>query len=107
MKRFLLILLFGTLSCATANAQAIGGNMVNAQPQPLVIADHPQHASQTPLAPEQSLLEQSQSVWGHGERPLWEVMPPKPFVPIAEFARSFRQEHTRAKRAVIVWNDVD
>jgi hypothetical protein len=106
MKRLLLVFLFGAFCCAGAHAQVMG-NVFDTEPRPLVIPDHPQHASQTPLAPEQSLLEQSQSVWGHGERPLWEVMPSPKFVPIADFARAFRREHARAKRAVIVWNDVE
>jgi hypothetical protein len=92
--------------CASgAVGQTISNYSLNAQPQLFVIPDHPQHASQTGLAPEQDLRERSGITYAQGERPLWEVMPPPRFVPIADLARIFRDEHARAKKATMAWSD--
>lgn len=92
--------------CAVGAAgQTIGGYALNAQPQIFVIPEHPQHASQTELGPEQDLRERSVITCARGERPLWELMPPPPFVPIADLARILRDEHARVKKAVISWSD--
>jgi hypothetical protein len=87
-----------------ASGQAIG-SYVNAQPQMFVMPDHPQHASQTELAPEQDLRERSVITFGQGERPLWECMPEPAFVPIADLARTLRSQHVRAKKVVTFRND--
>ena len=87
-----------------ASGQAIG-NYVNAQPQMFVMPDHPQHASQTELAPEQDLRERSVITFAQGERPLWECMPEPAFVPIADVARTLRSQHARAKKVVTFRND--
>jgi hypothetical protein len=79
--------------------------VLSAQPQVFTIADHPQHAFQAPLAPDQDLREQSSITSARGERPLWEFMPPPPFVPIADIARLIRNEHAQARKAVKVLNN--
>jgi hypothetical protein len=71
----------------------------------LVMPEHPQHASQTPLAEEQDLRERSTYIYAQGERPAWEFMPAPPFVPIAGLARTVRAEHAAAKKAVVIWKD--
>lgn len=105
MKRFSMMLFATCLFTAVgAFGQSMAGGL-GGQPQMLVIPDHPQHASQTGLAQEQCILERSDSVYAHGERPLWEFMPPEPFVSIADVARAYRREHAMAKKAVIVWKN--
>lgn len=98
----LAVCIFGHVGAA---GQVVNGYWLNGQPQMLVMPDHPQHASQTPLAPEQDLRERSTYTYAQGERPTWEFMPVPNFVPIAELARTFRDEHVMAKKAVVVWND--
>jgi hypothetical protein len=99
--------LFGVciFSAVGAVGQTAGGYWLNGQPQMLIMPEHPQHAYQTGLAPEQDLREPSGFTYAHGERPLWELMPPLPFVPIADLARILRDEHARAKKAIVVRND--
>jgi hypothetical protein len=92
--------------CAVgAVGQTVSSYLLGGQAQMLVMPEHPQHASQTELAQEQDLRERSVITYAQGERPLWEVMPPTPFVPIADLARILRDEHARAKKAVISWSD--
>lgn len=104
--RNLFLLLAACVFCSTgAFAQSAGLGILSTQPQMLVIPDHPAHASQTGMAQEQNILVRSESVSAQGERPLWEVMPPPPFVCLGDVARELRQEHVLAKKAVIVWNN--
>ncbi|HKW16946.1 MAG TPA: hypothetical protein VJO35_05510 [Terriglobales bacterium] len=103
-------LLFVCVVCAFCAGSAFGqsglvGNVMSAQPQMFTMPEHPQHASQTGLAEEKSLLEQTQVTWGHGERPLWELMPPPAFVSLGAIARAYREQHATAKRASIVWKN--
>lgn len=101
-------LVFLSAMCVACSAGAMGqtvGYVMSSQPVILTMPEHPQHASQTPLAPEQSLLESSEPVWGHGERPLWEFMPEPPFVCLGDVARSLRQEHAAVKKANKVWRN--
>jgi hypothetical protein len=105
MKNCFFLFLACIFPAVGAVGQTMSGYLLNAQPQIFVMPDHPQHASQTGLAQEQDLREQSAITYAHGERPTWELMPPPPFVPIADLARILRDEHARAKKAVISWND--
>lgn len=105
MKHCFFVFAMCIFSGVGAVGQTIGGYLLNAQPQIFVMPEHPQHASQTGLAQEQDLREQSGITYGRGERPMWELMPPPPFVPIADLARILRDEHARAKKAVISWSD--
>ena len=92
-------------SVGAAGQTLVGNYWLTGQPQMLIMAEHPQHASQTPLAQEQDLRERSTYIYAQGERPAWEFMPPPRFEPIAEMARVFREQHATAKRAVLVKND--
>ena len=94
--------IFGALG---AHGQTVNGYLLNSEPQRLVMPEHPQRASQTQLAQEQDLRERSTYTYAQGERPAWEFMALPPFVPIAELARTFRDEHARAKKAVVIRND--
>lgn len=109
MKKYFLIFgIFGlcVFGPVAAAAQGISGSLANSQPQMLVFAEHPQHASQIGLAPEQDLRERSTYTFAHGERPLWELMPlPPPGPSLGDLARVFRSEHAMAKKAIAVWKD--
>ena len=89
------------LLCASA---AFGQNVL-AQPsytQPLVIVDHPQHASQHELAQPQSLLESSSYSYAKGELPLSDFEHPSQAEPLGDIARAYRKEHALAKKAGFV-----
>ena len=105
MKSCLFLLAVCILGPVNAAGQTIVSYWLNGQPQMLVMPEHPQHASQTPLAPEQDLREHSSYIYAQGERPVWEFMPAPSFVPIADMARTLRDEHARAKKAVVFRND--
>jgi len=83
--------------------QSIGPSVVNGQPQPLRLPGNAQHASAAPLAIQHSLLGFSSSSAAKGERPLWEVAPPRaPITPLGDTARALRKQHEVVKKAVIV-----
>ena len=101
-------LVFLSVVLAFSAAAAFGqnaGNVLSAQPSVFTIPDHPQHASQTGMAREQNILEHSESVSGHGERPLWELMPEQPLVCLGDVARAYRQKHAMNKKANVVWKN--
>jgi hypothetical protein len=104
MKTALFVLCF---LCATAAlGQSTGGAVGSATLSSTIqMASHAEHASQQPLAQEQSLLEHSNYFYAQGERPLWEVQPLSHTVPLGDIARMLRKEHATAKKADIVWND--
>jgi hypothetical protein len=82
---------------------SIGPSVINAQPQPLRLPSNTQHASAVPLATQHSLLGSSGSSSAKGERPLWEVAPPRPpITPLGDTARALRKQHEVMKKAVIV-----
>jgi hypothetical protein len=100
MKTTLFALLF--LSASAAFGQA--GSSVSAEPQPIQINSHVQHASQHSIQSEQSLLITSDSnISARGERPLWEAgAKPPAQTPLGDVARLLRTEHTTVKKAVKV-----
>ena len=105
MKSCFFLFVVCIFSAVGAVGQTMSSYSLNAQPQLFVIPDHPQHASRTELAQEQDLRERSVITYAQGERPLWEFMPPPRFVPIADLARIFRDEHAKAKKAIMAWSD--
>lgn len=105
MKSYFFLCAVCMLASVGAAGQSVGTYSLNSQPQMLVMPEHPQHASQTPLAQEQDLREQATYIYAQGERPAWEFMPPPRFVPLADLARTLREEHSKAKKAVIFRND--
>jgi hypothetical protein len=104
MKSYFFLLAVCIFGSVGAAGQTVGSYW-NSQPQMLVMPEHPQHASQTPLAQDQDLRERSTYVYAQGERPAWEFMPAPAFVPLADMARTLRGEHANAKKAVVVRND--
>ena len=105
MKSCLFLLAVCVLGAVGASGQTIGSYFLSGQPQMLVMPEHPQHATQTPLAQEQDLREQSTYIYAQGERPVWEFMPAPSFVPIADVARTLRNQHAKATKAVVFRND--
>jgi len=99
MKMALLVL------CVMCVTTAFGQNTmavptVNSQPQPIQMANHPEHAAVQPMASEQTLLGSSTYSYARGERPLWEVAPPvKTPTPLGDTARNLKKEHSAVKKA--------
>jgi hypothetical protein len=104
MKTTLFLLCF---FCATAAlGQSFAPAALSNEAQPLQMLSHPAHASQHAMAPEQTLLDNSDYVYAQGERPLWEVaLPASRTTPLGDVARILRQEHATAKKADFVRND--
>jgi hypothetical protein len=106
MKTLFSILAICILGSASASAQAmLNGPMTNFQPQMLSIQDHPEHAAQVGMAPEQDLLEHQTILYERGERPLWEVMQGVHATPLGDVARALREQHAGAPKAVVVWKN--
>jgi hypothetical protein len=93
--------------CATAAlGQSFAGSVGSASMSSSIqMTSHPQHAAQAPMAMEQSLFDNSGYFFVEGERPLWEVQPLSPKVPLGDTARALRKEHETAKKADFVRND--
>jgi hypothetical protein len=90
MKTTLLCIL--CLLCATA-AFAQSAPVMNSNPQPIVIIDHPQHASQHAMAQETSLFDSPAYSYVKGEVPLYELGSIEYETPLGDVARAFRKEH--------------
>jgi hypothetical protein len=87
-------------------ASAAFGQAVLVQPsytQTVVIADHPQHASQHELAQPQDLLEHSGYTYAKGELPLSDFVHPSEPEPLGDIARAYRKEHASVKKAEFVF----
>jgi hypothetical protein len=107
MKSLLIVSLAMCIFCAVGAAGQINGVM-NAQPQMFEMPSHPQLALQQGMGQAHDIMERSVSVWGQGEKPLWEAMqeaPPAPVTPLGDAARTLRKEHAAVKKAVIVWSN--
>ena len=93
--------------CATAafGQSAAGGGALSNEVQVFQMASHPQRATQMPMAQEQNLFDRSGYFFVEGERPLWEVQPLSPKVPLGDIARTLRKEHETAKKADFIRND--
>ena len=92
MKNLVFLFVVCTL-CTVGAVGQVGGGTMNSQAHALVMSGNPQHASQTAMSAEHSLIGNSTITSAHGERPLWES------------ARALRKEHAVAKKAVIVWSN--
>jgi hypothetical protein len=87
-------------------ASAAFGQAVLAPPsynQPLVMVDHPQHASQHELAQPQDLFEHSGYTYAKGELPLSDFVHPSEPEPLGDIARVYRKEHASVKKAEFVF----
>ena len=84
---------------------AFGQGSISGQVAPLQIADHPQHASLTPMASEHPLVGGAADnySYAHGERPLWEFGPVCEPTPLGDVARAYGKEKLAAKKAEVVF----
>ena len=75
------------------------------QPAPVVLAEHPQHASPHDMAPEQPLVGGMTNTYTYaqGEQPLWEFGPAPETAPLGDIARAYRKEKLTAKKAVFIF----
>lgn len=98
MKTTMLILV---LFCVTGAFAQAG---MSSQPVVTQFADHPEHASFTPMATERPIVGGTSDTYTYakGERPLWEFGPVSEPVPLGDVARAYRKEKTAAKKAEIV-----
>lgn len=89
------------LLCATA-AFGQSASVLSNNPQPTVVPDHPQHASQHAMGQEVSLFGSSSAyTYAQGERPLWEFgSSDKHEVPLGDVARAYRKGHVIDRKAV-------
>jgi hypothetical protein len=89
------------LLCAcTAFGQTAG--ILSNVAAPVVMADHPQHASEHAMGPESNLLGSSAYSFAQGEQPLWEFGSSKYEVPLGDVARAYRKNHVLDKKATKV-----
>src|SRR5690348_3129176 len=104
MKTLCVVLLF--LGATAAFGQSsVGVGAVASEPWISELSSHTQRAAQTPMATQESLLENSEYVFARGERPLWEVGTLPRTVPLGDSARVLRKEHETAKKAEIIWQN--
>lgn len=95
-----IVLCFVSLSHAQVGYS--GGQQAPTQPT-YSVPDHPQHASQGDLRPEQSLLGSNGVTTAHGERPLSDFPDDKRETPLGDVARAYRKEHAAAEKATIIF----
>jgi hypothetical protein len=93
--------------CFLCAAAAFGqtASVIYANPQPIVIPSHPEHAATHAMGQESTLLQTSVYSYGQGEQPLWEFASDKREVPLGDVARAYRQGHVLDKKAVIISNN--
>jgi hypothetical protein len=96
------LLLFAVILCSAA---AFGqASALSSQVTPIQIADHPQHASLTPMASERPLVGGASDTYSYarGERPLWEFGPVSERVSLGDVARAYRKQKVSAKKAELI-----
>lgn len=98
MKTTLLVLLV----LVTTAAFGQYGTSISAQPQFYQPPDHPEHASYTPIAREQSLVAGGGYTYAHGDRPASDF-PQVAEISLGEIARELRKQHESVKKAPGVW----
>ena len=90
------------LLCATS-AFAQNGPILSNTPAPVVMAEHPLHASEHSLATETSLFSgMSPYTYAKGEVPLAELGSLPYETPLGDVARAYRKEHAEAPKATVV-----
>ncbi|MFZ0293793.1 MAG: hypothetical protein WAL52_09335 [Candidatus Sulfotelmatobacter sp.] len=93
--------------CFLCAAAAFGqtASVLYANPQPVVMPSHPEHAAAHAMGQESSLLQSSVYSYGQGEQPLWEFASDKREVPLGDVARAYRQGHVFDKKAIKITNN--
>ena len=89
MKATFCVLCF--LCATTAFGQS--ATVLSNNPQPMIMADHAQHASQHSMAAETSLLDASTYSYAKGEVPLSDLGSIQYETPLGDVARAFRKAH--------------
>jgi hypothetical protein len=93
------------LLASLGHAQIAGSSVQPVNGPSYSVPDHPMHASQGDLRPEQSLLGSNGVTVARGERPLSDFPDDHRYVkPLGDVARDYRKEHATAEKAAIVWN---
>ena len=102
MKTLLMSLLF---LCSVAAFGQTGASSLSSQVVPILIVDHPQHASYNRMASESPLVGGAADTYSYaqGERPLWEFGPVSQPVPLGDVARAYRKDRQTAKKAGVVF----
>ncbi len=85
--------------CATAAFGQVASSSISSAAQPIVVPDHPQHASEHAMAQESSLLSASAYSYAQGEQPLWQFGSVKHETPLGDVARAYRQGHMIDRKA--------
>ena len=88
------------LCASAAFGQSVG--VLNANPQPILIPSHPEHAAVHAMGIESSLVGGSAYSYAQGEQPLWEFPSDKHEVPLGDVARAYRKGHVLDKKAAKV-----
>jgi hypothetical protein len=101
MKQILFV--FVLLSANAAFGQYIVNHIDN-QPQPFQAPDHPAHASYSQMAVERPIVGGGGFSFGQGDRPASDF-PQMAAVPLGDTARELRKQHTKVKKAHIVWEN--
>lgn len=92
------IVVFCLLTATLAFGQ-VGQSAISATAQPVIMYEHPLHASQHALAEESNLLGTSAYSYAKGEQPLWEFGESKYETPLGDVAREYRKTHVFARKA--------
>ena len=99
MKTTIVVLCF---LCATAAFGQLAPVLSNV-PSPIQMQDHPQHASEHPMALESSLFGLSSPyTYAQGEVPLADLGSPIYQTPLGDIARANKKEHNSAAKAIKV-----
>src|SRR5438105_15800454 len=93
------------LFCAGAafGQSTTGYGALSNEPQVLQMPSHPQHATQRPMAPEQSLLETEVLIYARGQRPLWDFEKLSEPITLGDAARDLRKAHRVTQKASVLW----
>ena len=105
MKKFLFPFVVCICCAAAASAQNIGGSAANSEVQMFRLPEHPHRASQAGMGQTLDVMERSQTIAVHGERPVWEMVQLAPEAPLGDTARALRAEHANAKKANRIWSN--
>lgn len=94
-----IIFLFASLG----HAQIAGSSVQPVNGPSYSMPDHPQHAGQGILRPEQNLFGNGSTTAATGERPMWEVARPTPEPSLGIVAREYREKHKNARSPRSYW----
>jgi len=97
---FALCFLFATAAAFGQTAAALSAN-----PQPLRMTEHVEHASEQGLAQETSLFSHSGYSYAKGEVPLAELASPVHHTPLGDLARAAKKEHASDPKASKVFEN--